>query len=318
MGISLIGSSGGGLTCAVRAAAQAGDMLIWLGGYGGTATVRLPEGFASLHEHGVGSSSRARFAYRIMTDEPSSHGNVRYTACCCMAAFRKTGGAWVKPTLNTNMYTEGGATSSSISTNAVTPLRSGDWVIAGFYKDGNATRNVNPSGFTHIVERWYSTSQTVNLYYKQVDSTDPVTATQTYTGSSAGVSMSCVLSVEVPSTVVEVLAGYYKRVKGTVDSSKVRADLWGYPLLISLNSSCGTGDIDATDIFDTIGSDYKKIAVTEADGLTQCNVEVERWDSTTNKPVCGYLLLVSVVLRIILFMYTTQQMLATTILTWEP
>src|SRR6056297_1096871 len=79
------------------------------------------------------------------------------------------------------------------------------------------------------------------------------------------------------------LSGYSKRKKLTIDSTKIDSDLSHFPLPIPLGTSVGASDQDVTDIFDEVGSDYLKIAVTMVDGETQLYVEVEQWDATNEK-----------------------------------
>lgn len=67
----------------------------------------------------------------------------------------------------------------------------------------------------------------------------------------------------------------------TIDSSKVDSNLTDFPVLITLSSGTGAaGDYDATSVFDELGSNKKRIAITTADGETQCPVEIEYWDET--------------------------------------
>jgi len=72
------------------------------------------------------------------------------------------------------------------------------------------------------------------------------------------------------------LSGYNKRIKLTVDSTKIDEDLTHFPLTIFLKSGNGATD----QVFDEVGSNWKKIAVTKSDGETQLYVEVEHWDAT--------------------------------------
>lgn len=52
-----------------------------------------------------------------------------------------------------------------------------------------------------------------------------------------------------------------------------------------LGTSVGSNNADNTPIFDEIGSDYKKIAITSDDGTTQLYGEVEKWDTINEKAV---------------------------------
>ena len=76
------------------------------------------------------------------------------------------------------------------------------------------------------------------------------------------------------------LGTWNKRCEIIIDSSKVDGRLDNFPVLIHLSSSSGISAQDVTDVFTDIGSNDKKIAVTECDGDTQIYVEVERWNYT--------------------------------------
>ncbi|MGD9131834.1 MAG: DUF2341 domain-containing protein [Candidatus Bathyarchaeota archaeon] len=74
------------------------------------------------------------------------------------------------------------------------------------------------------------------------------------------------------------LIGWAKRVKLTIDSDDVDGVLTDFPVLVHLSASSGISGGDVSFIFDEVGSNSKKIAVTTAGG-TECYVEVEEWDS---------------------------------------
>ena len=78
------------------------------------------------------------------------------------------------------------------------------------------------------------------------------------------------------------LSDWKKRVKLTLDSDKVDSALSNFPILITLASDVGINNKDVTNIFDELGSNSKKMAVTTSDGTTQCFVETERWDNGNN------------------------------------
>jgi hypothetical protein len=71
---------------------------------------------------------------------------------------------------------------------------------------------------------------------------------------------------------------YRKKIK--IDSSLIGSDMSNYPLMIRIDGAAGTGDDDLTVIFDEIGLNYKKLAVTLADGRTQLVAEQSRWDDS--------------------------------------
>ena len=73
-------------------------------------------------------------------------------------------------------------------------------------------------------------------------------------------------------------AFYTYRKKITIDSSKIDEDLIHFPLPIDLGPYVGINGADVTDIFDEVGSNYFKIAITKPDGTTQLYIEVEQWD----------------------------------------
>jgi len=77
------------------------------------------------------------------------------------------------------------------------------------------------------------------------------------------------------------LSGWAKRRPIIISSSDVAALLNNFPILLKLSTSSGKGSTDLTSVFNEIGNDAnrKKIAVTLSDGLTQCYVEIERWDN---------------------------------------
>ncbi|EMS79218.1 LamG domain-containing protein [Desulfotignum phosphitoxidans] len=75
--------------------------------------------------------------------------------------------------------------------------------------------------------------------------------------------------------------GQYKKI--IIDSSKIDSDLSHFPLPIALGAAVGLTDADVTDIFDAVGANYLKIAITMADGETQLYVEIEQWDTVSEK-----------------------------------
>ena len=74
------------------------------------------------------------------------------------------------------------------------------------------------------------------------------------------------------------LDGWDYRVKITIDSGDVDAELTDFPILIYISDSSGINGENVSFIFDEVGSNSLKIAVTLSDGQTECYVEVEKWD----------------------------------------
>jgi len=79
------------------------------------------------------------------------------------------------------------------------------------------------------------------------------------------------------------LANWDNRIRINIDHTKVDANLTHFPLLIKLCSSAGTDSDDVTVIFDELGANYLKLAITKDDGTTEMYVEVEKWDSGTEE-----------------------------------
>jgi len=75
------------------------------------------------------------------------------------------------------------------------------------------------------------------------------------------------------------LAGWDNRMRFDVDADQVDANLTWFPTLVKLSSSCSIGNDDVTAIFDELGANHLKLAITESDGTTEMYVEVEKWDN---------------------------------------
>ena len=76
--------------------------------------------------------------------------------------------------------------------------------------------------------------------------------------------------------------GWAKRLKVTIDCNDIDSELTDFPVLVHLSASSGINADDVSFIFDEVGSNSKKIAVTTSDG-TECYVEVEEWDSVNEQ-----------------------------------
>jgi len=79
------------------------------------------------------------------------------------------------------------------------------------------------------------------------------------------------------------LSGYSKRKKLTLDHTKADADLPWFPVPAPMGTAVGLTAADLSEIFNDIGDDYLKIAVTKADGTTQMYVEIECWSAADLK-----------------------------------
>ena len=81
------------------------------------------------------------------------------------------------------------------------------------------------------------------------------------------------------------LGSWAKRVKVTIDASKVGGALVNFPVMLHLSASSGVGSANVSDIFSLFGTNREKIAVTTSDGITQCYVEVEKWDPANSEAI---------------------------------
>lgn len=75
------------------------------------------------------------------------------------------------------------------------------------------------------------------------------------------------------------LSGYSHRIRFKIDHTKIDSDLTHFPITLFLIES------NANEVFTELGSNYKKIGITQADGTTQLYVEVEKWDSSSKEAV---------------------------------
>lgn len=78
------------------------------------------------------------------------------------------------------------------------------------------------------------------------------------------------------------LVGFNYRRSITVYGTNITGTLSNFPILIHLSASSGRGTTDVSSIFTKLGTNKLKIAITTDDGMTQCYVEIEKWDSVNN------------------------------------
>ncbi len=81
------------------------------------------------------------------------------------------------------------------------------------------------------------------------------------------------------------LSGWSKRVKLTIDKDDIDAPLTDFPILVYISASSGRDSDDISFVFDELQNDAnrKKIAVTLANGTTECYVEIEKWDDASEE-----------------------------------
>ena len=75
-----------------------------------------------------------------------------------------------------------------------------------------------------------------------------------------------------------LLSGWCNRVKLAINKDDIDAILSGFPVRLYISDSSGRNAKDITFVFDEIGANRLKIAVTASDGVTECYVEIEHWD----------------------------------------
>jgi hypothetical protein len=79
------------------------------------------------------------------------------------------------------------------------------------------------------------------------------------------------------------LSGWNYRVEITIHSDKIDGALVDFPVLLYLSTSSGIDPDDVSFIFDELGAEKLKLAVTTGDGTTQCYVEIEEWDDANEQ-----------------------------------
>jgi len=81
------------------------------------------------------------------------------------------------------------------------------------------------------------------------------------------------------------LSGWDQRVKLSVDADDVSSNLTDFPILLHLSTSSGYNAEDISFIFDKLQSNANrfKIAVTKSDEITECYIEIEKWDDANEK-----------------------------------
>lgn len=81
------------------------------------------------------------------------------------------------------------------------------------------------------------------------------------------------------------LSGWAHRIKITLDHTKVSTDLTQFPVMLRLSASGGANAADMTRVFDELGANSLKLAVTQDDGLTEQYVEIEKWDEVGEEAI---------------------------------
>jgi len=69
----------------------------------------------------------------------------------------------------------------------------------------------------------------------------------------------------------------------TIDHTKINLPLTDFPVMIHLSPSSGIGQTDVSAIFKALGDRSKKIAITTSNRTTECNIEIQSWDSLSQQ-----------------------------------
>lgn len=145
-------------------------------------------------------------------------------------------------------------------------------VLAVFVLLGYSLQSVAGSAYYSMVMQNYGTVSSPPVILEEGNVTG---ASTIYTNKT-----SAKVSVAAPSW----LSDWDERVKITIDKNDVDSALSNFPVLVYLsNSSSGRNNDDVSFVFDEVGSNSKKIAVTTSDGATQCYVEIEKWDDASEQ-----------------------------------
>ncbi|GAH99296.1 unnamed protein product, partial [marine sediment metagenome] len=86
----------------------------------------------------------------------------------------------------------------------------------------------------------------------------------------------------VEYTVPDWLSGWDKRIELAIDdyASDIGASVTWFPVTIFLKDTNG----DSTKIFEEIGNNYRKMAITQNDGTTELKGEIEGWNYDAGTP----------------------------------
>lgn len=137
-----------------------------------------------------------------------------------------------------------------------------------------------------------STAARRRFYLHLVDPTDGITTEAGEAGGQALISKNGNPFQKTSSTLSLIgggswLSGWspFNRIRIVIDHTKVDSSLSWFPCMIRISSSCGSSSQDMTRVFDELGANKLKIAVTSDDGVTQLYVEIEKWDNVGEEAI---------------------------------
>jgi len=119
------------------------------------------------------------------------------------------------------------------------------------------------------------------LIYAQVNYTYTLTIDAQVSAATAGDAVYSLAQSDQASW----LTGWDYRLPITIDQTKIDSDLTQFPVMVRLSASSGQGANDVTAVFDELGANKLKIAVTQADATTEMYVDIEKWDNVGEEAV---------------------------------
>ncbi len=81
------------------------------------------------------------------------------------------------------------------------------------------------------------------------------------------------------------LSGWSKRIKLTIDHTKVDSTLTQFPVMVKLSTASGISALDVSRVFTDLGANKLKLAITQSDGTTENYVEIEKWDNANSEAI---------------------------------
>jgi hypothetical protein len=136
---------------------------------------------------------------------------------------------------------------------------------------------------------WYDVTLATAWTAEKLNDTNFRVRVDAYTQGTASEVRLDWIPVEVDYTLPAPPSGWLcdlsNRVMLTIDHNDIDAPLTDFPVSVYLSTSSGRNNDDVSFIFDELQSDANryKIAVTTDDGVTQCYVEIEKWNDASEQ-----------------------------------
>lgn len=125
------------------------------------------------------------------------------------------------------------------------------------------------------------------IYDVQPATTTTTTSTTTTTTTTSTTTSSSSTSTVTTTTAppLDWLDDWAFRTEITIDNTNIDSNLTHFPIPLILGTAVGQDTDDVSFIFDELGANSKKIAITKSDMVTQIYGEIELWDSGGEKAV---------------------------------